>query len=169
MARLLFHDWNTAPMAARNCCRGSSGKSVFASRRTISRYRSISFCSAAGVRSASVAAPVLRLISSRASSNRCPSTPSTILLNSWMKRRWASRAKRRSFVSAAKPSSVDAFRPRFSTVSIIPGIENFAPLRTLTSSGFFGSPNRLPVCFSTWRSAASICSSMPRGNFRALA
>ena len=34
-------------------------------------------------------------------------------------------------------------------MSIIPGIENFAPERTLTSSGFAGSPKPLPVRRST--------------------
>ena len=32
-------------------------------------------------------------------------------------------------------------------VFIIPGMENFAPERTLTSSGFVGSPNFFPICF----------------------
>jgi hypothetical protein len=38
-------------------------------------------------------------------------------------------------------------------VSIMPGMENFAPERQETSSGFFGSPNFLPVAFSIALSA----------------
>ena len=38
--------------------------------------------------------------------------------------------------------------PTLRTVSIIPGIENFAPDRTETSRGFFGSPKDLPIFFS---------------------
>ena len=34
-------------------------------------------------------------------------------------------------------------------MSIIPGIENLAPERTLTSSGSSGSPKRLPIVFSS--------------------
>ena len=32
----------------------------------------------------------------------------------------------------------------------MPGMENFAPERTLTSSGFSGSPSFLPICFSSF-------------------
>ena len=41
-------------------------------------------------------------------------------------------------------------------VSIMPGIESRAPERTETSSGSFGSPNFLPVCFSSAAMPASI-------------
>ena len=41
--------------------------------------------------------------------------------------------------------TVSSFKPRLRTVSIMPGIENAAPERTDTSSGFFGSPKRLPT------------------------
>lgn len=34
------------------------------------------------------------------------------------------------------------------TVSIMPGIENFAPERTETSSGSSAWPSFLPICFS---------------------
>ena len=48
-------------------------------------------------------------------------------------------------------------------MSIIPGIENFAPLRTLTSSGFPVSPNFIPVDFSTRSSAFHISGSESLG------
>ena len=35
----------------------------------------------------------------------------------------------------------------------MPGMENFAPVRTLTSSGFSGSPSFLPICPSSFASA----------------
>eukprot|EP00961_Rhodomonas_salina_P260737 3523551-Rhodomonas_salina.1 len=41
-----------------------------------------------------------------------------------------------------------SLRPRFRTVSIIPGIDTAAPERTETSRGSFGSPKTLPACFS---------------------
>ena len=39
----------------------------------------------------------------------------------------------------------------------MPGIEARAPERTDTSSGFFASPNVLPVILPTWSSAFSTC------------
>ena len=42
-------------------------------------------------------------------------------------------------------------------VFIIPGMEKRAPERTLTSSGFLGSPSFLPICASSFASAASTC------------
>jgi hypothetical protein len=40
-----------------------------------------------------------------------------------------------------RPSVVSSFKPRLRIVFIMPGMENFAPERTLISSGFFGSPS----------------------------
>ena len=56
------------------------------------------------------------------------------------------------------PGIVAEVRPTFRTVSIMPGIEERAPERTESSSGFFGSPNLLPEDFSTPASAAATCS-----------
>src|SRR6185312_17284590 len=58
----------------------------------------------------------------------------------------------------------------FSTVSIIPGIENAAPDRTLTSSGSCRSPSRRPMVSSSWRSAIVTCTrsspgSLPRDRY----
>src|SRR5690349_20827569 len=52
----------------------------------------------------------------------------------------------------------------FKIVFIMPGMENLAPERQETKSGFFGLPNFLPVCFSTVFMAASACSHIPAGN-----
>ena len=51
----------------------------------------------------------------------------------------------------------------FSTVSIIPGIENLAPDRTLTSSGSAASPSLRPIaCFQLARCSVT-SSSRPSG------
>ena len=39
----------------------------------------------------------------------------------------------------------------------MPGMEKRAPERTLTSSGFLGSPSFLPICDSSFASAESTC------------
>ena len=87
----------------------------------------------------------------------------TIRPNIWMKRRYASQPKRSLPVSATSPWSVSSFRPRFRTVSIIPGIENLAPERTLTRSGSAAFPKPLPVCASTSLTASSTSSQRPSG------
>ena len=50
-----------------------------------------------------------------------------------------------------------------STVSIMPGMENLAPLRQETSNGRAGSPKTLPLVFSTAFKAFSSWSHMPSG------
>jgi hypothetical protein len=62
------------------------------------------------------------------------------------------------------PSAVSSFRPMLSTVSIMPGMENLAPERQETKSGFLGSPKFLPTAFSTAFMAATSWSHMPGGN-----
>ena len=59
--------------------------------------------------------------------------------------------------------------PRFRIVSIIPGIENFEPLRTETSSGSDASPSFLPWSASSFARAASICWSTSPGSLPPLA
>ena len=48
-------------------------------------------------------------------------------------------------------------------MSIMPGIENFAPERTETSSGACGSPNLRPTVRSTSAIAVRSCASIPAG------
>ncbi len=48
-------------------------------------------------------------------------------------------------------------------VSIMPGMLARAPLRTLTSRGFFGSPNFLPVSFSSQAMDSAIFFDRPSG------
>src|SRR5688572_32262071 len=50
----------------------------------------------------------------------------------------------------------------------MPGIENAAPERTETSSGFFGSPKRLPAFSSIFFRPSCTCSHMPSGKFLSL-
>ncbi len=49
-------------------------------------------------------------------------------------------------------------------MSIIPGIENFAPLRTDTSNGSFGSPSFRPISDSSRSSARPISASISAGS-----
>ena len=51
----------------------------------------------------------------------------------------------------------------FRTVSIMPGMENFAPDLTLTSSGSAGSPSLRPIADSSSSRWAAISSSRPSG------
>ena len=48
----------------------------------------------------------------------------------------------------------------------MPGIENFAPERTETSSGFFTEPSCAPAAFSIFLTFAAISSSMLAGTLR---
>jgi hypothetical protein len=75
-------------------------------------------------------------------------TPSTTSEYIWMKRRYESYAKREFLLARSSPTTVRSLSPRLRIVSIMPGMENAAPERTLTSSGFLGSPSFLPVLFS---------------------
>jgi len=67
-------------------------------------------------------------------------------------------------VLKARVSTVPSVSPRFRTVSIIPGMENFEPERTERRSGVAGSPNFFPDFASTAASASRICFSSPGGN-----
>jgi hypothetical protein len=55
----------------------------------------------------------------------------------------------------------------FSTVSIMPGMDTSRPDRTATSSGLFGSPNFLPVAFSTLGDIGPDFVHQPLGSFLA--
>ena len=94
-------------------------------------------------------------------SNSSSRSPRTTVPNIWISRRYRSKTKCASPVRATRPLAVSSLRPMFKTVSIIPGMENFAPDRQDTSSGLVGSPNRLSRTCSTSRSAPSTCSTLP--------
>ncbi len=87
-------------------------------------------------------------------SKSCRGTRSTTSPYISTKRRRQSKAKR-SPERRARPATVREVRPRLRIVSIIPGMEERAPERTETRSGFSGSPNRLSVSCSSLSSADS--------------
>jgi len=62
------------------------------------------------------------------------------------------------------PCAVSSLSPILRTVSIIPGMENLAPERQETNSGFSLSPKVLPVAFSIVIRACSTWSHIPSGN-----
>ena len=62
-----------------------------------------------------------------------------------------------------RPLMDSSFRPRFSTVSIMPGMEKGAPERTDTSSGSSASPRRLPMRSSRSARYSAMVSSAPAG------
>src|SRR3989449_4490412 len=105
----------------------------------------------------------LSLWRSKVVSKRRASTSLTIRPNIAMSRRYASHANR-SFAVRARASTVVSLRPRFRTVSIIPGIESLAPERTETSSGCSEAPNFRPPFTSTADRASSTCFHIPGGN-----
>ena len=80
-----------------------------------------------------------------------------------MNRRYESMAKRGLFVFSANPWTVFEFKPRFNTVSIIPGMDARAPDRTDTNNGLRESPNpdciNRSTCFIPFR----VWSHMPAG------
>ncbi len=164
-ARCVFHDRNTASIASRSCATGSDGNSCPVASLYMSRNRRASRRRSAGLSSGSVLTPARFLAALSADSNLRPSMSFTVLPNIWMKRRRASSANRSSPASSARPRVVSSLRPRLRTVSIMPGIENLAPERTLTSSGLRGSPNFLSDCASIFFSAVVACSHMPGGKW----
>ena len=84
-----------------------------------------------------------------------PSTTSPYICT---KRRYESQAKRAFPEALMRPCTVSGVSPRFSTVSIMPGIEARAPERTETRSGFPASPKVLPAILPTWASARATSS-----------
>ena len=149
MARWLFHELNTAPIAPQSCCCTSCGKSLPVFSRTMPLYVSTSPRSPSAGISASVFTPDLSRSAKSSCSKRSLSISSTTPEYIWMKRRYESSAKRSSFDDFASPCTVSSFRPRLRIVSIMPGIEARAPERTETSSGCSRSPKLRPTDFST--------------------
>jgi hypothetical protein len=87
----------------------------------------------------------------------------TVLPNIWINRRYESQANRGLSACAASPCTLASFSPIFRTVSIIPGIENFAPDRTDTSSGSAGSPSFFPRAASRAVRCSATSASKPAG------
>jgi hypothetical protein len=62
------------------------------------------------------------------------------------------------------PFTVTSVSPRFSTVSIMPGMLARAPERTDRSRGFAGDPKSAPMIFSTRARATSTAGFSAGGN-----
>ena len=75
-----------------------------------------------------------------------------------MNRRYESHANFSFPELLARLSATAGVIPTFKTVSIIPGIECFAPDRTETRSGEFRLPSFLPTIFSKLLKALCTCS-----------
>ena len=150
----------------RSCSHGSSGKTMPRSLLMMRLKVSARVLRSSARRSVSSVTPLRRLSRSISCSNRSPGISNTILPNICTNRLKASRPNRSLLVSRMSPSRVSRFSPKLSTVSIIPGMLNLAPERTDTSSGFAGSPNRLPVCSSTVCMRARTSSINPSGTVR---
>ena len=75
-----------------------------------------------------------------------------------MRRRYASYTNRSLEVFRIIPGIVAEQRPTLSTVSIMPGMDWRAPLRTLTRRGSSGSPYRAPMTSAMWARARSTSS-----------
>ena len=145
MARGLFQELKTASAAMRSCICASCGKSFPVMLFTFFlKPAAISFKSATFKSTSSL---MLRasFFDWSMCSNSSFSMPMTTFPNIWMKRRYASQAKRSLPDFAIRPFIVLSFKPRFKTVSIMPGMENFAPERTETSSGLVTLPSFLPI------------------------
>ncbi len=134
-ARLPIHDLKTASIASSSCLYGSAGNFLPVSSQRAMNDPTMSRRTFG----------VDRSLPARMLSNFLSSTPSTILPNIWIKRRYASHANRESLLCLARPSTVWSFSPRLRIVSIMPGIDKGAPDRTDTSRGLSESPNFLPV------------------------
>ena len=163
-ARSAFHEENTARTARSNCSRGSCGKSRPVCSPKMALYLLTSSRSFSAPNSTSVRAPASALASSNACSKASPGTPHTVLPYIWINRRYESHAKRSLPLCAASPTTLESVNPTFSTVSIIPGMENFAPERTDTSSGSDGSPSRRPIRSSSAARCAATSSARLSGS-----
>ena len=80
----------------------------------------------------------------------------TVFPNISINLRYESQANRLSPVIFSRVAATSGDIPTLRTVSIIPGIENFAPDRTETKSGLVGSPKDFPILFSKSMIALSI-------------
>ena len=144
----LFHDLNTALTASRSWTLGSCGKSFPFS----SLYRFLNLITTSNIPFASSSLSNFTLFFSftlvSISSNLSLSNSSTTSAYISMNLLYESHTNLGSFVNFISPDATLSLIPRFSIVSIIPGMDARDPLLTDTSNGFDGSPNFLYVAFS---------------------
>ena len=112
----------------------------------------------------SVPAVLLELVE-RARRRRSASMPSTVRAEH-LEQPAVGVQREALVVAAARPGRCtdSSLRPTLRTVSIIPGIENFAPERTATSSGSSASPSRRPIASSSAARCSSTSSARPSGS-----
>jgi hypothetical protein len=125
------------------------GKSEPVTLRTSALYSPVNARKAESESSLSLSARAINRFAVSSASKLLAGTLSTTSPYICRNRRYASHANRGLLLSAARPSTVVSVSPRLRTVSIIPGMEMAAPLRTDTSRGFAGSPSFLPVVSSS--------------------
>ncbi len=156
MARAFCHEPNTAPIAPQSCSCGSVGKST-PSRCLMSGLELADELREVGGGELGVELRRRGRASSSRGSPRTGRPAACPRASSRGRRRRTSarsggrspRRSARSWSRRSGPATVSSLRPRFSTVSIMPGIDARAPERTETSSGFVGSPNFRPTRLST--------------------
>mmetsp|Transcript_11994 Transcript_11994/g.19825 ORF Transcript_11994/g.19825 Transcript_11994/m.19825 type:complete len:221 (-) Transcript_11994:1986-2648(-) len=144
-----YQDLNTACTAMFSCSQGSAGTvAIFLNSFTTSTRSAM-------VRRLSWGTPRFSRATCSTSSYSCLSTPRTTLPNICRKRRYVSNAQRGLLLILASTSTISSLIPRFSIVSIMPGIDTAAPERTDSSRGGFNGccvlkfpPNCFPVCDS---------------------
>mmetsp|Transcript_31795 Transcript_31795/g.75506 ORF Transcript_31795/g.75506 Transcript_31795/m.75506 type:complete len:204 (+) Transcript_31795:2096-2707(+) len=149
-------------MPLRSWSSGSCGKSTPRDWYT-ALYFSTSSCRSSAESSVSSATPLAVFMSSISFSKSSCGTPITTSPNISRKRRYESYAKRAP-AFAASPFTTSSFSPRFSTVSIMPGIETAAPERTDRRRGLLGSPSFVPISCSTSFKPAMTSSHTPAGS-----
>ncbi len=108
--------------------------------------------------------PAARFAASSAPSNASSGTPYTVLPNMWIRRRYASQANRSSPLCAINPAMLASVSPTLRIVSIMPGMENFAPERTDSSNGSRRSPRSRPIRVSSSRRCSPTCSASSTGS-----
>ena len=148
---------NTARTAISSCRCGSDGNRLPECLSHIRLNSETIPRSVPASRSPSLLAPVRRFAAFRTFSNPESSAPKTTLPNSCTNRLYESHANRSSPLALARPPTVRSLMPRFSIVSIMPGIDMAAPDRTDTSNGLSGESHPLPVSLSSLETARRIC------------
>mmetsp|Transcript_27252 Transcript_27252/g.44405 ORF Transcript_27252/g.44405 Transcript_27252/m.44405 type:complete len:200 (-) Transcript_27252:118-717(-) len=155
-------------MAMASCLRASEGNGILAIFSKSARNSPHTSFIAEASRSVSSFTPREAFTLSRSASNLERSRPRQTSANIWMKRRNESYAHLGFPEAFPILSTLTALRPKFSTVSIIPGIEMTAPERTERRTGSSGAPNFFPSCFSNCETHFSTCPSRPAGHLPVL-
>ena len=150
-------------MESESCLYGSCGKAEPTCFLYAFLYLLHTSSSPSALNSVSSSTPNFFFTRSNSCSKSSCSIPITTSPNILISLRYASHAKRALPVNLIKPWTAASVRPRFRTVSIMPGIDTAAPERTETRSGFDEEPKILPVSRSTLQIAFAVASPKPLG------